>query len=100
MTNRLDPQAELRTAVATIELELAALAKLATSPEHQTATARLTASFGGLVTRLALGTAPEVRECPACKQVGKAEATLCGYCWAHLVPLPVGGIPRAAAAGQ
>lgn len=48
--------------------------------------ARVAASWKKLVNFLALGPAPELRQCPHCGATGMREATLCGYCWRKLVP--------------
>jgi hypothetical protein len=37
---------------------------------------------------LALGPAPETRECPSCRAVGMRAASRCGNCWTALAPLP------------
>jgi hypothetical protein len=42
-----------------------------------------------LVAVLALGPAPETRECGVCHGIGMRTATRCGHCWALLQPLPV-----------
>jgi len=42
-----------------------------------------------LVGILALGPAPETRECPVCHGIGMRAASRCGRCWAALDPLPV-----------
>ena len=47
------------------------------------------AAWTELVTLLALGAAPETRECPACHGIGMRAASRCGRCWAALEPLPV-----------
>ena len=36
--------------------------------------------------QIALGSAPEVRECPVCKHIGMRGATLCGPWWTKLTP--------------
>jgi hypothetical protein len=46
----------------------------------------LRASWGKLVEVLALGPAPELRDCPHCGTTGMRAATRCGKCWAKLVP--------------
>jgi hypothetical protein len=47
------------------------------------------AAWTELVKLLAIGPAPETRECPACHQIGMRAASRCGRCWAALEPLPV-----------
>lgn len=47
------------------------------------------AAWSELVALLALGPAPETRECPACHETGMRAASRCGRCWAALEPLPV-----------
>jgi hypothetical protein len=50
----------------------------------------LRASWGKLVEVLALGPAPELRDCPHCGTTGMRAAIRCGKCWAKLVPPPGG----------
>jgi hypothetical protein len=66
---------KLRTTLATIERQLAAM------PDGP-----LAASFAELKKELDLGPEPQLRACPVCGQVGMAAATLCGSCWAKLTP--------------
>jgi hypothetical protein len=47
----------------------------------------LQASWAQLVGFLALGPAPELRDCPACGRPGMAAATVCGHCWTKLTPV-------------
>jgi hypothetical protein len=49
--------------------------------------AALRAAWAELVEVLALGAAPETRECPACHGIGMRAASRCGHCWAALKPL-------------
>jgi len=53
--------------------------------QHE-ASAALAQSWAALVEWLALGPAPEGRNCPHCGKRVMLEATTCGYCWAHLTP--------------
>jgi len=46
------------------------------------------AAWTELVALLALGSAPETRECPACHEIGMRAASRCGRCWVELEPLP------------
>ncbi len=46
------------------------------------------AAWTELVAVLALGSAPETRECPACHGIGMRAASRCGRCWVALAPLP------------
>lgn len=48
----------------------------------------LRAAWAELVGVLALGPAPQTRECPACHGIGMYAASRCGHCWAALPPLP------------
>ena len=50
-------------------------------------TPALRATWAELVDALALGPAPETRECPSCHTVGMRTASRCGQCWAALAPL-------------
>jgi hypothetical protein len=47
------------------------------------------AAWTELVEILALGPAPETRECHVCHGIGMRAASRCGRCWAALAPLPV-----------
>ena len=78
-----DERARLRAIVATIDREMLNLPGSANAG----ATDGLIVSWAELVKLLALGPAPEVRECPVCKHIGMLTATLCGYCWTKLSPL-------------
>ena len=77
-----DERARLRAIVATIDREMSRLPGSATTG----ATDGLIVSWAELVKLLALGPAPEVRECPVCKHFGMLAATRCGYCWTKLSP--------------
>jgi hypothetical protein len=66
---------KLRTMLATIERQLAALPA-----------GPLSLSFAALKKELDLGPEPQLRACPVCGQHGMAAATLCGSCWATLTP--------------
>jgi hypothetical protein len=81
----LPVHAGVRAAVATIDREMSRLPKSAAG-----GTDELVASWAKLVELLALGPAPELRECPVCKHTGMRAATLCGYCWTKLSPLGAG----------
>ena len=52
------------------------------------ATPAFRAAWTELVAVLALGPAPETRECPACHSIGMRAASRCGRCWIALEPLP------------
>jgi hypothetical protein len=77
----------LRIIVSDIERELSCLAREAPPAEHRSAIGDLTASWARLVQLLALGVAPELRQCPRCGTSGMRAATRCGHCW---VALPMG----------
>jgi hypothetical protein len=70
--------AKLRAVVAVIDKEL-----VQTPPP-----AVLRAAWDELVSVLALGPAPQTRECPACHGIGMRAASRCGHCWAALERLP------------
>jgi hypothetical protein len=72
-------RAAIREAVARIEQELSVC-------EANGATDAVRSSWAVLVHLLALGPAPELRECPKCHHIGMRAATLCGYCWTKLSP--------------
>lgn len=76
----------LRAVVATIDRELSGLSREAPPADRHQSESVLKASWGQLVELLALGVAPDVRECPACRQVCMRAASLCGHCWAKLPP--------------
>jgi len=78
-------RANIRTLVAVVEGELSRLPPAADGNE---ATQGLRASWTALVSGLALGAAPETRECPACHGIGMRAASRCGTCWTPLQPLP------------
>ena len=67
-------RAPLRALVATIDREMSQ-------------SSELRSSWAKLVDLLALGPAPEVRECPVCQQMGMRDATRCGHCWTVLLPV-------------
>ena len=67
----------LRAIVGVIEQELV---QLPPAPALQ-------AAWAELVEVLALGPAPQTRECPACHSIGMRAASRCGHCWAALEPL-------------
>ena len=50
-------------------------------------TPALRAAWAELVDVLALGPAPQTRECPACHGIGMRAASRCGHCWAALAPV-------------
>lgn len=66
--------AKLRAVVATIDQELGQ-----TPPPPA-----LRAAWDELVSMLALGPAPQTRECPTCHSIGMRAASRCGHCWAAL----------------
>lgn len=51
-------------------------------------TPALRAAWTELVEMLALGPAPQTRECPTCHGIGMRAASRCGNCWAALETLP------------
>ena len=70
--------ASLRSLVETIDREL-----VATPPSEA-----MRAAWAQMVSVLALGPAPELRECPNCHEIGMRAASRCSRCWASLPPLP------------
>lgn len=70
---------KLRTIVAVIEQEIA----------REPPMPALRAAWTELVEALALGPAPETRECPTCHGIGMRAASRCGHCWVALEPLPL-----------
>jgi len=73
--------AKLRAIVAVIDQEIVDVPP----------TPALRAAWGQLVAVLALGPAPETRECPACHGIGMRAASRCGHCWAALPVLATRG---------
>ena len=69
---------KLRAIVAAIEQELV----------QAPPTLTLRAAWEELLAVLALGPAPQTRECPDCRSIGMRAASRCGHCWAALAPLP------------
>ena len=87
MSKRSTPDARrdaLRIKVTAVEADIDGLS----SPTGSTPSgiAGLQSSWGALVEQLDLGSAPELRSCPKCNQLGMAAATRCGYCWERLTP--------------
>lgn len=70
-------RAILRSAIADIEVELARLTPQGAGPE-------LRRRFDVLVSALALGPEPEVRECPTCGHLVMRDANICSACWTKL----------------
>jgi hypothetical protein len=88
----------LRAFVDDVDRDVARLSK--SSPADPANVARLVRSWGRLVEFLALGPAPELRDCPHCGAVGMRAATLCGVCWKKLVPPPDAAMGEAATAAR
>lgn len=72
---------ELRPIVERVDREMV---RLLAAPGADTTALR--SSWAALVELLALGPAPELRECPHCGSIGMLAATRCGTCWAKLDP--------------
>jgi hypothetical protein len=81
-------RASLRIVVSDIERELTCLGREASPTEHRSALGALTVSWARLVELMALGVAPELRQCPRCGSHGMRQATRCGRCWAALTAEP------------
>jgi len=81
-----DAAVKLRTIVAAIDHEMSVVPP----------TPALQAAWAQLVAVLALGPAPQTRECPSCHGIGMRAASRCSHCWATLQPLP----PASDAAAQ
>jgi hypothetical protein len=69
---------ELRSLITVIEREFAG----APPP------AALRAAWAQMVEVLAIGPAPELRECPTCGELGMRAASRCIRCWSSLAALP------------
>jgi hypothetical protein len=79
MSNYTDAAAtKLRAIVAVIDHEIVQVPP----------TPSLQAAWAELVTVMAIGPAPQTRECPTCHNTGMRAASRCGYCWGALAPLP------------
>jgi hypothetical protein len=75
---------------------VATLRSLVSVIEHELASAApaegLRAAWTQMVEILALGPAPELRECATCGNTGMRAATRCMHCWSSLPLLsPLGG---------
>jgi hypothetical protein len=71
-----DALAHLRSLIAVVDREFAT-----TAPS-----AELRVAWTKILEILALGPAPELRECPTCNGVGMRAATRCSRCWSALPP--------------
>lgn len=79
-------RANLRTIVAVVDREMSQLPPASGGVDPAQA---LRVSWSELVRVLALGPAPETRECPSCHGTGMRAASRCSHCWAALEPLPL-----------
>jgi hypothetical protein len=77
----------VRMAVVAIGRQMTCLCQVDTVANHRAATSDLASSWAGLVELLAVERAPEVRECPICRNICRRTATRCGYCWNNLSPV-------------
>jgi hypothetical protein len=75
----------LRPIVEALDREMSRLVAPGNAEADTTA---LRAAWAKLVAFLALGPAPQLRECPYCGSTGMRDARLCGVCWRKLEPLP------------
>jgi hypothetical protein len=80
-------RSSLRAVVAKLDSKMSHLSAQASIEDNKTSIGELQASWGELVSLLALGPEPDYRECPTCKHIGMRAATICGYCWTKLTPL-------------
>jgi hypothetical protein len=71
-----DPRDVARAALLRVEEQLA----------MANCSAGLREAWTALVEALALGPAPELRDCPSCGNTGMRAATRCGSCWVALHP--------------
>jgi hypothetical protein len=81
-------RSRLRTIVSALEREISRLPEQTGTDGGSGPPSALAEAFADLVQQLALGPEPELRECPVCKHAGMRAATVCGYCWTKLPPLP------------
>jgi hypothetical protein len=77
----------LRALVATIDREITQLPVTGSGGDANLTAVGLRASWTELVAVLALGPAPETRQCPVCGGTGMRAASRCSQCWAKLAPL-------------
>jgi hypothetical protein len=75
----------LRALVAAVGKQIA-LAPGATVAASISPRTELDKNWTRLVEMLDLGTDPEMRDCPICKNQHRLGATRCGYCWNTLAP--------------
>jgi hypothetical protein len=78
---------ELRTLLDRVKSQATEVATHATTDEVRARCADLEATVSALVKHIGLGPVPD-RKCPSCGNHGMRNATLCGYCWMKLSPLP------------
>jgi hypothetical protein len=88
--------ARLRPVAAAIDREMSRIAGGTLDPTGPEV-GKLLESWAEFVEILALGPAPEMRECPVCKHRGMRAATRCGFCWTALPPLAHGANEHVAA---
>ena len=74
---------QLRTVVGAVDQEITRLP----AGDGNHATDELRASWTALIKLLALGDAPQTRECPKCHGTGMRAASRCAHCWTKLEPL-------------
>jgi hypothetical protein len=79
-------RSRLRAIVNTVDGEIARLTLPDTAEDGKALPNGLRTSWDKLVTELALGPEPDVRECPQCHHIGMRAANVCGYCWTPLAP--------------
>ena len=87
-------RATLRAAVAEVESYIAHLPRTNPGSDHG-----LPAAWATLVQLMALGSPPQLRDCPRCGRAGMRAATRCGHCWARLSPLGLAADDRQVAGG-
>jgi hypothetical protein len=74
----------LRTLVAGVGKEIALVKGEAAPTEGPRPGTALEVAWSHLIAVLDLGSEPEMRECPACKDLCMLGATRCWHCWASL----------------
>jgi hypothetical protein len=75
----------LRTLVAAVGKEIALVPGAVTTAASPKTPLDMT--WSRLVDMLDLGTEPEMRSCPTCKNLCALGASRCGHCWTSLLPL-------------
>jgi len=74
----------LRELLATVQTRIDSVSEVSTTADAKERVAALGTAWSALGTHLAVGPAPDTRDCPACKREIMRAASVCGYCWEKL----------------